>query len=174
MPISKIEAARRQLDTAIDLFFRGGDHIAIATLAYNALEISRALSLAQGKLDWTCFEDVAEAHKMSTADVWRLFAKPRNFYKHADRDPCESLDDPAETDAELLLALTVLQFGEVAERSVEMWAALVWVYALHPEFGTPEAMRDLVDEFAFLRELPRSQQLKMRPGIIAELRVRAR
>ena len=42
--ISKLEAARRQLRTAITLWFTGGDPVAIHSLAFAAYEILHAIS----------------------------------------------------------------------------------------------------------------------------------
>lgn len=39
MPISKLDAAQRQLDTAIDLWFRDRDGLAVFTLAYAGFRI---------------------------------------------------------------------------------------------------------------------------------------
>src|SRR6266853_5029131 len=158
MSITKIDAARRQLDTAISLFFSEGDPIAVATLAYNALEIAATLARKKGERDWTAFDEVAQAHAVTPKEVRGIFHAPRNFFKHADRDPDETLANWDGTDAQSLLALAVVQFGEVAERSIEMWSLLIWYYSVHPELKAPEgAVRDLVQEFSYVGTLDRGQ-----------------
>jgi hypothetical protein len=174
-PITKIEAARRQLGTAIELFFSQGDPIVIATLAYNALEITATLASREGKEDWTAFVEVAAAHGSTPREVRKIFHAPRNFFKHADRDPDEVLEKWDDEDTAHLLTLTVLQFGEVAERSVEMWSMLIWYYSSHPELRAPEgALRDIVQEFAYVATLNRGQQLAQRAIVLEELRRRAK
>jgi hypothetical protein len=174
MPISKVEAAGRQLQVAIELFFSGGDPIAVATLAYNALEISATLASMQGKLDWTAFDDIAQRHGSTAREVHNIFHAPRNFFKHADRDPDELLDRWTEDDAAHLLALTVLQFGEIEERSVEMWSALIWYYATHPELPPPAGnLAEIVTEFAYIGKMPAEMQRAARTHVLAELRSRA-
>lgn len=174
MPITKIDAARRQLDAAIELFFARGDAIAVATLAYNALEISSTLARRQDGRDWTLFEEVAREHNSTLRDVRDIFHGPRNFFKHADRDPDATIADFDEKDADHLLALTVLQFGEVAARSVEMWSLLIWFYAVHGDYEVPEAMQPIVVDFSYLATLDRAGQLAERPRVLAELRRRAK
>ena len=41
--ITKLDAARRQLDTAIELFFANGDFVSIHALAYAAYTLTRNL-----------------------------------------------------------------------------------------------------------------------------------
>ncbi len=50
-PISKLEAAGRQLDQAILLFFANGDSVSIHSLTLNAFEISVALARLDGATD---------------------------------------------------------------------------------------------------------------------------
>lgn len=172
--ITKIEAARRQLQAAIEMFFSRGDAVAIGTLAYNALEISSTLAGLRGEEDWTAFKKVAEQHQTTPKEVRDLFHKPRNFFKHADRDPDDVLESWTDDDVAHLLAFTVIQFGEVAERSVEMWSALIWYYAALADVKAPEALRDLVEEFSYVRKLGREQQLAQRALVLAELLKRAK
>jgi hypothetical protein len=174
MAITKTDAARRQLDTAIDLFFRGGDSIAVATLAYNALEIAAALAKRLGKCDWTTFKGVALPVNSTGEEIRAVFHTSRNLFEHAERDPDEVLEDPGEGQNEHLLAIAALQFGEVSDCTLEMWAALIWFYAVSPEFQVPDAMQGIVGDFVYLKDLGRKQQLEVRPTILAELRGRAR
>ena len=44
LKIGKLDAARRQLETAIALWFKGGDPVSIHTLAYAAYEIIHTVS----------------------------------------------------------------------------------------------------------------------------------
>jgi hypothetical protein len=49
--ISKLDAARRQLDTAIELWFHDGDPISIHTLTSAAFEIIQDLNKKHGNLE---------------------------------------------------------------------------------------------------------------------------
>ncbi|MBI4118166.1 MAG: hypothetical protein HY455_01320 [Parcubacteria group bacterium] len=84
--ISKLDAAKRQLETAINLFFRGGDPIAIHTLAGAAFQIlndigeKQKIKSVHGQLlDWVKPEKKDEVFKAINA--------AKNFFKHADKDP---------------------------------------------------------------------------------------
>jgi len=175
MGITKTIAAQRQLEAAIELFFSGRDPIAVATLAYNALEITATLARRRNLLDWTSFEEVGRQHSVTPTEVRKIFHAPRNFFKHADRDPDEVLHDWSDDDSSHLLALTVLQFGEIAERSLEMWSALIWYYATHPNIQPPPGnLAELAREFSYIANLDPRSRLMERAKLISTLRQRAR
>ncbi|MES5483847.1 hypothetical protein QMZ05_13930 [Bradyrhizobium sp. INPA03-11B] len=85
MHISKIEAAQRQLDTAIELYLHEFDLLSIHTLA------------------WAAFSILVSYDKATNAGgVWAKHVrenpsedarKMANFLKHADRDPLEHLGE---------------------------------------------------------------------------------
>lgn len=87
--ISKLEAARRQLQTAIKLFFNDGDSISIHTLAAAAYTILRDLADDQKMI----IED--EVLSLVKDEMRSTFIKkmkePQNFFKHADKDPKNEL-----------------------------------------------------------------------------------
>src|SRR5580704_280818 len=79
--VSKLEAARRQLDTAIYLQFNDGDFISIHTLSYAAIEILDALLQAKGKRNFSVLR--SEAVKPEYRDrAEALFRQTANFFKH--------------------------------------------------------------------------------------------
>ena len=106
--ISKIDAARRQLTVAIELYFRGFDPISIHTLAAAARNVLDNLCAhreiqVQIRLESMLQEIIKpEHHRM----VRRKFREPENFFKHADRDPEETIRfNPDSTEFMLLEAV---------------------------------------------------------------------
>lgn len=96
--ISKQEAAKRQLDTAIDLFFEGGDVLSAHTLAFAAFKVLLNLYPHRGNDDFG-----EQIDKLITEGVgWHRFTEAANFLKHADRDPEGVLED---FDSEMVLPL---------------------------------------------------------------------
>jgi hypothetical protein len=73
--IDKFEAAQRQLDCAIRLWFVDEESLAIHTLAYAACCILRDLLGSQKR------------EVLSKFEVSQKFGEVPNFLKHADRDP---------------------------------------------------------------------------------------
>ena len=87
--ISKMDAARRQLTVAIELYFRGFDAISIHTLSAAARNVLDNLCAHRGievqiRLDNLLNEIIRPEHHKT---VRQKFREPENFFKHADRDP---------------------------------------------------------------------------------------
>jgi hypothetical protein len=175
-PISKLEAAGRQLDQAILLFFSGGDSVSIHSLTLNAFEISVGLARRKkGAADWLELmrEDASSALGVaSKKEFFSIFNRARNFFKHVARDAEETLPSFSEGDNDFALALTVFQFGEIAERTMPMWAYLVWFYATHPEFPVPERLEDEVAPHRTAASLDRAAQLAIGRAILRDFSAR--
>jgi hypothetical protein len=92
--ITKEEAARRQLVTAIQLYFGGGDQLSIYCLSVAAYDILSDLALQLHKTDaeiqgWALpglVSQLASHFNMSAKTVKELIRRPQNFFKHADQD----------------------------------------------------------------------------------------
>ncbi len=86
MRLGKLDAARRQLETAIRLYFADGDDVSVHTLAAAAYSLIRDINEhRQGEpmlKDWHLFlpDDLALEFKS-------YINRPENFLKHADKDP---------------------------------------------------------------------------------------
>lgn len=81
-PISKVEAAERQLDTAIDLYFSSADSLAVYTLAFASFKMLFDLYPHHNDDGFA-----KQIDQMIAAEGWRSMSGPANFLKHADRDP---------------------------------------------------------------------------------------
>jgi hypothetical protein len=95
MPLSKVEAAARQLDTAIELYLHEYDLLSVHTLAWAAFSIL-----------------VSYDEKTNAGGVWANHIRENpseharklaNFLKHADRDPLETLGELTDEYTHLLL-----------------------------------------------------------------------
>ena len=74
--VNKLAVVRQQLETAIRLFFAGGDEVSIHTLACAAHEVVRNVN------------DFTGGSSMGTEGCkWNLINSPANFFKHAKEDP---------------------------------------------------------------------------------------
>ncbi len=85
--ISKIDAAKRQLEIAIGLFLNNSDPVSIHTLALSAHTLLRDLSKQQGLkslIKDEMYEDVREEQKKRFI---KMISEATNFFKHADNDP---------------------------------------------------------------------------------------
>lgn len=104
--LTKREAARRQIKTAIELFFADGDPVSVYSLTANGWEIVDLLCTRAG-ID--SVSNQTREHAGPEKDLKRDYINSpyRNFFKHADRDPdgvLEGFNDKL-NDAILFLAV---------------------------------------------------------------------
>ncbi len=86
LTISKLDAARRQLQTAIALWFEDGDAVSIHTLACAAYEIIHAVSKKRNPGREPLIFDNDVIHENSRAEFNRIVKSFGNFFKHANND----------------------------------------------------------------------------------------
>lgn len=87
LKISKLDAVRRQLETAIRLYFSNGDPVSIHTLAAAAYNITRDINKKMGSspllIKELFLKCVREGHE---EEVRKKLNEAENFFKHAERD----------------------------------------------------------------------------------------
>jgi len=89
-PVSKLDAACRQLKVAIRLFFERSDSLAIHTLAAAAHQVLTDILHKTGRNGLLKNNPlIRDCHKKEWRDT---LARAENFLKHADRDPDDDFD----------------------------------------------------------------------------------
>ncbi|MDE2010279.1 MAG: hypothetical protein KGJ09_09425 [Candidatus Omnitrophica bacterium] len=138
MNISKLDAARRQLDSAITLYFRNGDPISIHTLTAAAHQILMDLGKKEGIK--SVFKECSlmfiseEKHK----EYLKLINKAENFFKHANQDPNELLDFNPETTDFFLIDAVEMYMQLTKETPEDMGILRAWILINYPDFLTQE------------------------------------
>lgn len=123
---TKLDAARRQLETAITLLFSGGDAISVHTLAYAAFGILKEVSGHRGSTKILATAEALEATGKK-GEFWKGFNRAGNFFKHADRDPDGVLQDMPEEENEALIFIALsIHDGLGCIKSVELEAFSLW------------------------------------------------
>jgi len=147
--VSKLDAARRQLSTAISLFIREQDTISTHTLTAAGHQILLDLAKVRGVASLT--KDSPHVRPERRAEFAAAVNEAENFFKHADRDPNKVLVfRPAQT--EYLLLDAVLIYQQLSGRPFQSGLVyMVWFIAGHP---------DLID----LRDLPEMSSLLEKMG----------
>ena len=170
MEVTKIDAARRQLETAIVLYFREADPVSIHTLACAAYEILLTLNRTSNGApmikDWI----VDMVGPELSGEFRRFINMAQNFFKHADKDTHAVLDfSPAATDVLMLDACWAYRrvAGELLPilATFEIWAGMTFAsaYVIYPETEDldPAFLRRMASlpraEF-FAKMLPVAQQ----------------
>ena len=79
MKIRKIDAARSQLDTAIELWFQDADPVSIHTLVYAAHEIIDVVSKENGRSDCLIFDSIYV--RPDAQKLWLKITQQVNFQR---------------------------------------------------------------------------------------------
>lgn len=163
MQVSKLEAIKSQLTTAIQLLFTGGDPVAVHTLIGAASILS--FDLVEKKFPGGAWEHyVLKTNDITKLTYIKMAREAQNFFKHAVSDPDAVLEFRPEQSEVLLWAamqnyLRLLEGGErkLPELSVyELW----FIAKHHMDFDTSsdkvQRLLDGADSF-----FPRLAQLSL-------------
>lgn len=159
--ITKIDAAKRQIDVAIRLLFSNEDPVAIHTIMAAGFQVIRDIARHQNK-------DFLKAYIVPGKEkqFWGAVNKIANFYKHADRDPDPDNFIEVSTDTnELLLFLACALYQNLEyELSHEMNAFVGWFSAIYPDLvleSNPLKPWVTSKEMRSLQRAKRVEQLKI-------------
>ena len=133
LQIAKLDAAKRQLETAIRLYFHEADPVSIHTLTAAGYELIKDLNKHWGGDPMWTKEMLPNqwAKPEYRAELLQSLNEAENFFKHADKDHDQLLDfNPRQTEL-LLLDACEKYHVMTGERSplflvYRMWAYLTW------------------------------------------------
>lgn len=131
--VSKIEAARRQLDTAIYLFFNDMDSISVYALVCASIDILKDLSKDRGlKLATEEFKNTIKPEYQGM--FLKMINDPKNFFKHANQKPNSVLNFYPLTGEPLLFiaCVTYAQFTNDSTRNMELMC--LWEIIHNPQY----------------------------------------
>jgi len=158
--VTKIEAARRQIDTAIRMLFGAEDPIAVLTLISAAERILRDIGAQKNA---PIHQLHLEMLKPGTEkEFWSMVNRPANFLKHADKDPDDILDNIDEKLNDIKIFISCLYYTDLQfTRSIEMDTFLTWFFVVNPHFINEEhaEAKEGYMEFADIRNESREAQL---------------
>ncbi|TSC82728.1 MAG: hypothetical protein G01um101420_86 [Parcubacteria group bacterium Gr01-1014_20] len=140
---SKLDSARRQLETAIGLFFKNSDPVSTYTLTRASHEILGQLcnnNGAQSVLDWGL--QIIKEEKRD--EVRKHLDNPKNFFKHAGRDPNATVEfNPDVTNFFIWDACRLYQLL-TTEAPKEMYIFKFWFSMTYPEYLEKPEHQELI------------------------------
>lgn len=170
--LTKTIVAKRQLVTAINLFFNEGDPVSIFTLSSNAWEIIDSLC------DFNKISSVSNEtreHVPQGKDLKRDFINLpyRNYFKHADKDPEAELDDFKDEACDELLFLATEDYIRLNKASpTELQVYQLWYSAVHYEKVADDSSDRILEAASFhfpdIRSKKRSTQKDMGKKAISD------
>ena len=151
--LSKLDAARRQLETAVNLWFEERDAVSIHTLAAAAHRVVHDVATHRGGGAFLLDHVRLAEWGYDPKAFKKALRHAETFFKHAENDPDETYTFSG-NQTEFILASAIECFhGLVAERSPVLALFMGWLHFRHPETLSVSAR----DRFAEL--LPRINQL---------------
>ncbi len=145
MLITKIEAAQRQLRTAITLWFNEGDEISIHALAFAAYEVMHTLSKRRNPYRRDLLFDTLVIKDEYRNDFNIQLKKTASFFKHANRETETEIEfDPEISEMFILYALAGRElYGH--PQSMEESAYLWWMQLNKPSMLTEKGRQFMTD-----------------------------
>lgn len=160
--VSKLEAARRQLTTAITLWFHEGDTVSIYTLSHAAYEVIHNLTKPLGRPD-LLFDSliVREEYRKDFNETLR---RPANFFKHAKRSGSEdpSIEfSPAASELFIFFSIHGLASVHIQPNREELTYSL-WLHFHKPQWLSEQGREFLrstisIEHINEIRRLPKRE-----------------
>ena len=132
--ISKLDAAKRQLNTAITLFLKKADPVSIHTLTCAAYEILSASAKSKGMT--TTLKNSPFIKKEYRKEFYNLLNEPQNFFKHGQKDLKKLLKFNPDVMRYFLLDAVEMYMMITGEKPPEMMAYKAWFLLNNPQFVT--------------------------------------
>lgn len=170
--ITKLEAAKRQLDCAIRLYFHDDDMSSTITL-----------SRAAFRLLWDLYPTLSDdgfekpLGKLISVLGWSRFNEITNFLKHADKDP-EAQMEPHEVNAMSGIGFSIILYGRITEGSLtaemKAWETIMTlaqpdVWDSYPDPDHPQ-YADFLRGVEKYRIATREERLEMGRGLLQGFR----
>jgi hypothetical protein len=162
--ITKLDAARRHLTTAIKLWFADGDPVSMHSLGYAAYEVIHVLSKNANRKE-TLIYDTEFIREEFRSDFYKLVRKAPNFFKHADRDPDGTVEfTPQFTEMFFLFSILGLETMGLKLGGEEK-AFLLWLSIHNPGTMADGAMQKFLQGFPVevmeeTRSIPKAEFFK--------------
>ncbi len=151
--VTKLDAAREQLDTAIQLFFREEAHVSQHTLLGAAHGVLRDVAASRGIKK--SFKDSPLIVESERASYLKAVHLPQNFFKHADKDPNNRIAFRHKLMPLLALDAIVLWSALDQEPTYPMRVLLMWIQLEFPDLLSYKAAEKYL---ASVRETSKSSR----------------
>jgi hypothetical protein len=131
--ITKLDAARRQLEVAVRLYFYEADPVSLHTLTAAAYNVLRDVNRARDGSPMFVKDNIEKYIKPEFVDqMWKRVVEAENFFKHADHDPDGVLEfRPGQT--EILLLDACEKYRQLTGEAVaELTVYIGWLMLQKP------------------------------------------
>ena len=131
LKISKADAAKRQIETAVRLWFFSGDPVSIHTLTAAAHQVLHDVGRSRGAP--TILRDLPGARPDYVKRLRTLVSRYENFFKHANSDPGAVLDFNPEATEIFMLDAVLTYEGLTREAAPILSTFKAWMFIRQPQ-----------------------------------------
>ena len=142
--VTKLDAARRQLATAIELWFNERDTVSVYTLSHAAYEVIHDLGRKTRGRD-LLFDSIIIKDEYRNEFVKHL-KKPANFFKHGQRGPSKIEFYPLTSEMFILFSILGLELAKVAPKNDHESVFLHWLFFNRPNILTEKGRKEFADD----------------------------
>jgi hypothetical protein len=155
--VTKVEAARRQIELSIRLLFQNEDPIGIHSLVAAGFRILR--DLGSVKTDSEINQHLKHIIKPGMeGKLWQSLNCAANFFKHAERDPDDMLEGVQEEINDVFILFACVYYRDIGyEWTAQMLSFVAWYIVLNP---VPEVLSYCQDD-AVMKQMLGSQELSV-------------
>jgi len=144
MEISKLDAAKRQLDIAINLFFKQSDPVSIHTLTAAAHQLLMDIGHLENIKSFV--KESIVIRKEALKEYMMMINEAENFFKHAEKDPAALLKFNPEQTEFLLLDAVEMYMQLTGEMPEDMSIFRGWFLIKYPNVVSPNVQDQLVEK----------------------------
>ena len=168
--VSKLDAARRQLDCAIELWFADMDDVSIHTLAAAAYQVIHDINKKKGGQE--LFFDSMKIKDEYRGEFVRLVKRDMNFFKHADKDP-EGVTEFVPMGSIIFMVFSIMGLQHLGERLNDVEDSFLLWLALHRPNWIKEAFRKQIEQTFPVQDLKGIRGLGKQEFVTGFLHARA-
>ena len=144
--ITKLDAVRRQLETSVILWFHDGDPVSIHTLVSAAYQIVYDIHQKRGGVPMK--RDLHIVQPGYVKEFRRQLAQYENFFKHADKDPLQTVFFPPEI-TRFFLVDTIEKYHELANEQRPLLRLFIYYMVfIEPQMFEANFAKRFHDEIA--------------------------
>jgi hypothetical protein len=169
LKITKLDAATRQLRTAITLWFADGDPVSIHALTFAAHEVIHTLFRRKGLRGLLFDADVIKDE--FRAEFAKILKSHATFFKHAQRDPDGEVEfHPKMNDYLLLFTVNGLKRMDIPQGPEEASYSM-WFYLNNPQYflDYPATKFLPVEILEEIKRVPKGEFFEIFSGYIRKL-----
>lgn len=145
LQLTKLDCARRQLETAVKLYAKHGEPVSIHSLASAAYTLLHNINKSREGAPMIKDGDWVKPEYQK--EILKKLNEHQNFFKHADKDPLGMIEfDPSLTEG-FLYEACAKYYEFTGEKIPYLHAFVLWFPLIHPDyFAAPTKERAAIIE----------------------------